>query len=290
MDVGTGLALLGSARLVEKLLGPTADYIGEGIQMWAKKRVENVKRIFSIAARKLGNKLETEGGVPPRVLKGILDEGSFCDDALSAEYFGGVLASSRTGTGQDDRGATYINLIASLSTYQIRTHYILYTLLRRALVNYDSVIYPGTDRAVMCIYIPTSAYNSTMGLGQDLSDESEAINILAHSMNGLRRFHLVENFTYGAKEIFLQEGIKYKFSEFPIRENQLAAHGITFVPTPGGMELYFWVHGLGHYPHFRFLNTELVFDPIPDIHLPDETVILYEDFITDRLEILEKKA
>ncbi len=38
MDLGTGLALLGSAKLLEKLLGPTADYVGEGAKTWAQRR------------------------------------------------------------------------------------------------------------------------------------------------------------------------------------------------------------------------------------------------------------
>jgi hypothetical protein len=33
MDLGTGLALLGSATLVEKLLGPTFDYVGSWHQL-----------------------------------------------------------------------------------------------------------------------------------------------------------------------------------------------------------------------------------------------------------------
>jgi hypothetical protein len=42
----------------------------------------------------------------PKVIKAILDDGSFCDDELTASYFGGVLASSKTEVGCDDRGAT----------------------------------------------------------------------------------------------------------------------------------------------------------------------------------------
>jgi hypothetical protein len=51
VDVGTGLALLGSVKLLEKMLGPTAEYIGDGLQTWAKKRTENVRRIFSFAEK-----------------------------------------------------------------------------------------------------------------------------------------------------------------------------------------------------------------------------------------------
>src|SRR5262245_23499596 len=91
METNTELTILGtaigSAKLIERILGPTADYIGGGVEAWTKKRVENVARIFRSEQRKLGSRLESEGTVPPRVLKEILQEGSFCDEELSAEYF-----------------------------------------------------------------------------------------------------------------------------------------------------------------------------------------------------------
>jgi hypothetical protein len=87
MGAGTGLtilgAALGSAKLAEKLLGPTADYLGQGLKHWTEKRVTNIQNIFRIAANRLGEDLDKEDAVPPRVLKGILDEGSFCDDPLT---------------------------------------------------------------------------------------------------------------------------------------------------------------------------------------------------------------
>lgn len=49
MEIGTGLALFGAAKLIEKLLGPTADYIGKGIRTWAEKCVNNIREIFSVA-------------------------------------------------------------------------------------------------------------------------------------------------------------------------------------------------------------------------------------------------
>ena len=79
---------------IAKLLGPTAEYLGDGLRDYTKRRAENISRIFQKASEKLGNRIETPGEVPPRVLKAVLNEGSFCDDELAAEYFGGVLASS----------------------------------------------------------------------------------------------------------------------------------------------------------------------------------------------------
>jgi hypothetical protein len=54
MEIGTGLTVLGSAKLLEKLLGPTAEYIGDGIRKWTENRTANVRRIIDIAVKKLG--------------------------------------------------------------------------------------------------------------------------------------------------------------------------------------------------------------------------------------------
>ena len=73
MEQGTGLTILGgaigSAKLIERILGPTADYLGKEIQSWTEKRLNNVKNIFSNAEKKLGKEIEKNGTVPPKVLK-----------------------------------------------------------------------------------------------------------------------------------------------------------------------------------------------------------------------------
>ena len=84
MDPGTGITLaVPAAWLADKILGPTAGYLGEGLKLWTQRRLENVGRIFSHAQIKLGDLVNTEGSVPPRVLRGILTEGSFCDNELA---------------------------------------------------------------------------------------------------------------------------------------------------------------------------------------------------------------
>jgi hypothetical protein len=59
MDANSGLAILGtaigSAKLVEKVLDPTAEYVGAGLRDFAQHRVENVKRIFYKASIFLGD-------------------------------------------------------------------------------------------------------------------------------------------------------------------------------------------------------------------------------------------
>lgn len=42
MELGSGLALLGSAKLIEKLLGPTCEYLGQNIQQLTKRMHDNL--------------------------------------------------------------------------------------------------------------------------------------------------------------------------------------------------------------------------------------------------------
>lgn len=126
-ELTTGVELLAPSGLTLRLLGPTADYLGSGIRAWSEARVQNIRGILDKAGRKLDpESLSESGAVAPRVLRGILNDGSFVTDELAQDYFGGVLASSHSHHGRDDRAATYTELLSRLSTYQIRVHYLLY--------------------------------------------------------------------------------------------------------------------------------------------------------------------
>lgn len=59
------------------MLGPTSDYLGEGLKDFCRKRVNNVKEIFKNANDKLGDKINDNGSIPPKVLQGTLNEGSY---------------------------------------------------------------------------------------------------------------------------------------------------------------------------------------------------------------------
>src|SRR5215470_12657488 len=75
MDANSGLAILGtaigSAKLIEKVLGPTAEYLGAGLRDFAQHRVANVKRIFEKANTFLGDNPPIDQAVPPRVLRDV---------------------------------------------------------------------------------------------------------------------------------------------------------------------------------------------------------------------------
>jgi hypothetical protein len=225
-----------------------------------------------------------ESQVPPKVLKHILDDGSYCEDELSAEYFGGVLASSRSEKDIDDRGSSLIKLVAGMSSFQIRTHYIFYYMLRKAFYPFRHFVNPGTNRALMKIYIPTSIYFEIMGIKEQSSQFDHRMNVLNYSMNGLVREFLVKDFLFGVPELFQHEKLKYRFPNHPVKEEDLDSHGITFTPTPGGMELFLWAHGYGHLNHLQFLNEDLIVEPLADIKLPDQVRLLYSSIIEQLLE------
>jgi hypothetical protein len=127
--VTTGLALFSAKDLFLKILGPSCDSAGKGLQQFLEDKAEVVKRILSRTKTKLGNQIEIPGSVPFRVWKEILEAGSLSTEGLLVEYYSGLLASSRTESGKDDRVLPLLSLLKSISTYQVRMHYIFYTAL-----------------------------------------------------------------------------------------------------------------------------------------------------------------
>lgn len=267
MDPGTGLTILGSAiggaKVIEKVLGPTADYVGGGLKNWTEKRVQNAGRIFENAAKKLGEKIEEPGSVPPRVLKEILNEGSYCDDELTAEYFGGVLASSRTGTNRDDRATSYLKLTSELSAYQIRFHYVSY-LAWRALFS-GSGLRPtfGEDLEKMWIFLPASFLNVAM----DFTDSEPIVDILMHCTSGLDRHNLLSHAHWGSPEHVNSLNRRRGWCD-------VSEPGFCIEPTQFGIDYWLWAVGLGTINRADFLESNLALPTLPNIAIPDGAIRL----------------
>ena len=245
--LGGGLAILASKDLLNKLLGPTADYLGEGLKDLVAKSKANVAAIFSKATARLGDKLDQPGTVNPRVLKQVLDEGRFCEDELAAEYYGGILASARTESGRDDRGATYASLIRQLSTYQIRLHYLCYYCVRRLWLGKEFAAQVGYDSENLAVVISSGLYLSAM----EHAETEDPKTVYAHSLIGLDGHRL----------------IRPRFLPTPLTRVEKAVAGpsdysIDFVPTWRGASLFMWATGHGDSP------TTALFDPDVDIGEP----------------------
>lgn len=226
---GVGLAVLGSRDLLNKLLGPSAEYVGGEVKGLVQKCNVNLDRIFVKAKDKLGSRLDAAGGVNPRILKHVIDEGRFCEDELTAEYYGGVLASSKSENGRDDRGVTLLATIKSLSVYQLRFHYVFYRLVNNLFKVAPANLADVNDCENLKLFIPLRVYEVAM----DFQPCENSSAILAHIMFGLRRHDLIrESFAFGSSS-HLQKDV-----------HEVDTSGILVAPSLLGAELFLWALGI----------------------------------------------
>ena len=228
---------------IGKLLGPTAEYLGEGLRNLTQRRIESIGKMFSNASKKLGSQIEAPGQVPPRILKAVMNDASYCEDPLVLEYFGGVLASSRTEDGRDDRGARLMKIVDNLSTYQIRTHFLLYSTIASLFSNSGKRFGTAEDRNQLQVFLPFSGYATSMKFSKKEWDNPQ---IMHHIWHGLYSDGLIENeWIFGSPE-----AIKKKFANAP-------EHGIVCQPSAMGAELFLWAFGYGASPLEHMLSGQI---------------------------------
>jgi hypothetical protein len=231
-DLNTALIVWSNKELLKKVFGPTADYVGEGLKAGVEKGAKNIERIIKVATKRLGEKAEIPGTVSPRVLRDVFMEGAFIEDEFMIEYFGGILASSRTPDGRDDRGAAMLGLVKRLSKYQVRAHYIAYRLIREKSYPHE---YGGSVLRIPGRFeMLPDEFSKAMDFDEDENRRREVL--VEHIMLGLVREDLLDG-TYGG------------------------AHP-TGSHTPMGVELFLWAHGKGDATVQSFL------DPATDFGVP----------------------
>ncbi|WP_162064257.1 hypothetical protein [Vibrio taketomensis] len=101
---------------------------------------------------------------------------------MAIEYFGGVLASSRTDIGRDDRGARIARQLDNLSSYQLRTHYIVYSAMAKACDIADEALDTSAGRRKCQIWMPLQEYAEAMEFTQQEWDNPQ---LLSHIFQGL---------------------------------------------------------------------------------------------------------
>lgn len=249
----SGLAAALGAKLLYDVCGPTAKYIGGQLASYAEAGVENLKRVFAVAAQRLHELEKGEGQVPPRLLKDVLEEGYFCEDKLETLYLGGVLASAKGPVTRDDRAVAYCSLLSSLSSYQIRTHYILYSCILRfhakGLPDLIRWIRRSTGATVM---IRETDYIAAM----DFSELESPSIIGEHAFIGLQQKGLSEG------------GISVVRPNSQIR-SQPQEDFRYFYPTVFGIELFLWGLGLGD-RGIQSYSPELLSESLPPTITPME--------------------
>ena len=233
---GAGLAILGSKDIINKILGPTAEYIGDEFKNLVGRCNINLDEIFKKAHKKLGPRIDSNEAVNPRVLKHVLDEGRFVEDELVAEYFGGILASSRTYNGKDDRSVYHINIIKSLSSYQIKLHYLVYSKLLVEINDNFIDLRKAESRNNIKVYIPERLLHYKFECHKD-----DIFLFSTHSMSGLCEKTLLST------SIFSNHYKDKNFNE----------PGIIASPTVLGIELFFLANGYNKFAINQIANTPI---------------------------------
>ncbi|MBZ4187138.1 hypothetical protein K7B09_12485 [Thermomonas sp. RSS23] len=124
------IALPGEWAL-QKTLGPVLSEIGDDLKrLYAKGR----DKIIEKAYKKIENP-EDGKSANLRIAHEALTSGAFTEEEICAEYFGGILAASRTSDGKSDDTIQLLDTIKSLSAKQLHLHYSLYNSLNRLLVS-----------------------------------------------------------------------------------------------------------------------------------------------------------
>lgn len=244
--VGTGIILYASKDLVLKMLGPSADYIGEALAQYTEKAHKNLGRVVANAVGKARDRLNEEGSVPPRVLMEVANQGLFAEDPVTVDYLGGVLASSRTGVSRDDRAASLTALIGRLSTYQLRVHYVLHTIARELVIGSEANF--GIDRDQTQhgrIYVPLDVLLTAM----EFETGEVPDTVLAHAIRGLAREELIGNsWGYGPTAEDIQQLLRGTAVDSP---------GLVYEVSALGIELYLAAGGHSDVPVRNFVDRDL---------------------------------
>ncbi len=221
--VTAGVSAYVAKDIVKQVLGPTAEYLGQETKGLVEKCNINISNILTKAYEKITDKNDGKI-VNIRAFRDIINEGKMIEDELFAEYFGGLLASSRSDDGKDDRSVYYINLIKSLSTYQIKIHFLLYYKLFEEMKDDFIDIRQIETRRRLKIYIPEHLIRETFKC-----HSSQDFLLATHAMSGLSEKSLIskESIFYSA----------YKNHNFDIP-------GIITGPTILGIELFLLANGL----------------------------------------------
>jgi hypothetical protein len=199
-----------------RVLGPAADAVGEALRLFTNYRLRNARRILERAAAK-SRSAHKNDMVNPRVAHVLLEDGSYCDDELMADYLGGVLVGSRAPQGRDDRAVAWSKVITSLSSLQVRAHYLLYrewAARLRIIAVYELGMDSGRSQATMEV---SSSEFAKLLVEDSEVDENDA---MSHSIGGLVRAGLLDD--------------KFFYDRTLVR----------VMPSIMGIELYGWAQGL----------------------------------------------
>lgn len=174
MDPQTIVTSLGTAYTAKKVLGPTLDKVGDDFaRLYEKGR----DLIIEKAKGKIKN-IDDGYEANLRVSREVFWNGAFSEETICAEYFGGILASSRSEDGKSDDNLYFVNVIKSLSSTQLHLHYIIYNSFNKYFVNKKLKVNVGLQNEITTkkLYFDTLKLCEITGF--DFSKISTDLNVL----------------------------------------------------------------------------------------------------------------
>ena len=244
--VGIGGVVLGSKDLLNKLLGPTAEYLGDEIAGLVKKCNVNLDTIFRKA---LSKKKVESGNVSPRILFDIIRQGKYADSVIVQEYLAGILAKSSDAAGSDE-GKFYAAMVDKMSTFQIKLHFLIYRSISSTEIFKPLDINFEKSRKLSAIFLPKDDISKLMGpdlkpFGQEFMD----------ALYGLIAYRLIDDaFVFGEA--------KHVSESFP----HINDSGLVAGPTQVGAQLFLWALAA------ESRNPRYIFS-IPAAAFPDVDII-----------------
>ena len=131
--------IAGAAYVAQQLFGKTLAEMGDDLNNVYKS---NRDKLLAKAASKVDD--PNDGAKPNlRVARDVIWNGAVTDDEVCAEYFGGLLAASRSEDGKDDSALIYVDCIKALSSKQLHLHFVIYDSLQSLLLKAGKNLNPG---------------------------------------------------------------------------------------------------------------------------------------------------
>ena len=221
----------------DRLVGPSFDSLGESLRKFVEDPKNSpatikIAEILSVALRRLGNKTNQPGHIPLRIASIILSEAVYLESDIATEYFGGVLASSRSRDGRDDRGVKIAKIVTTLSSYQLRAHYLMYSTLSKTFSSTEISFGMFFGRERMGIRFSHKEFIEAMDMTEP---EWKNPQLWSHIFDGLRREYLLDESRYGFNEESNMPNVG--------KGSMPNDGGLTFLPTFLGAEVYLWAFG-----------------------------------------------
>lgn len=184
--------MAGTAYVAQQLFGKTLAEMGDDLNKVYKL---NRDKLLAKAASKVTN---PDDGAKPnlRVARDVIWNGAVTDDEVCAEYFGGLLAASRSADGKDDSALIYVDCIKALSAKQLHLHFVIYSSLQSQLVKSGRAINPGVENEISRIEVWFATRELTERLGLIPSID---LNVLHRQ--GLVSSYVTDNHMVGEKPL-----------------------------------------------------------------------------------------